>query len=448
MSGDIQIFILQNDEIFAKRIEFQILKRKKCSCNVKSFSSINEILFEKVGIPDIVIMNYNVSDSVSDDFILKLKKINPNISIIVVSEQENIKTAVRIMKMGVEEYLFKDESTIKSIDEVLNRLIKKLKIKRELDYDRKTIREKYRFENLIGESAAIKKVHEDILKVLNSKINISLHGEEGSGKELIAQIIHYNSDRFTGPFLSVNLNALPDEYFEESLFGIDASVLGVKFKQGVFERANKGTLYLSGFNSLSEQKKLRVLKVLQSKELRRLGGEESLTSLDFRLIMSYNYSFDQLITKKLMDETSYFSIMGVSIEIPPLRERKDDIVPFANNFLRQYAAENNIEHLSLTEGAELLLQSHSYSGNIHELKSIIDVAAALRNSDVITENDISFKNNYSLKGFLNEENTLKGYTNGIIKHYMDKYENNVLVVAEKLDVGKSTIYRMIKNGEI
>jgi two-component system response regulator AtoC len=448
MTDNIDIFILEADEVYAKRIEFQILKKKRCSCKVKSFSTISEVLNQKDIVPDIFILDHSTCGSKIDELIIEFKKLNPRIYIIVISEQENLKAAVKIMKIGIEEYFVKDDKIVSNIDASLTKLIKILRVKRENDRERKKITEKYRFENLIGESSSIKKVHQDILKVLDSKINISLHGEEGSGKELIAQIIHYNSDRFKGPFLSVNLNALPDQYFEESLFGIDASVLGVKFVQGVFERADKGTLYLSGFTSLSEQKKIRILKVLQSKELRRLGGEESTKNLDFRLIMSYNHSFEKLVSKKLMDEPSYFSIMGVSIEIPPLRERREDIIPFAKNFLKQYAIENNIENLSLSDEAQVLLKNHSYSGNIHELKSIIDVAAALRNSNLIKAEDINFKSSFSIKEFLSEENTLKGYTNGIIKHYLKKYDNNVIVVAEKLDVGKSTIYRMIKNGEI
>ncbi|MCK5907571.1 MAG: sigma-54-dependent Fis family transcriptional regulator, partial [Flavobacteriales bacterium] len=320
----------------------------------------------------------------------------------------------------------------------------------ETDYSKfkNVIIDKYNFNKLIGESQEIQKVYNSIEKIIDTNINVSLHGEPGTGKEMVAKVIHYNSERKLMPFISIDLRAIKYDARDVELLGVDNSVRDDKNNQiGFLERANGGTIFIEGFEDINERFQFYLQKILQNKEIIRVGGIESIP-LDVRIITSYNHSLSELVKQEKVKELQYFRTMGAPIEIPPLRQRGNDIIILAKKFINNFTTSNNMAVVTLNLDAQDKLINHPYTGNVQELKAVIELATVMCNNNTITEDDIKFNSTKGISDFLLDEKTLKDYTRGIIKHFLTKYDDNVLLVAEKLDVGKSTIYRMLKNHEI
>jgi len=300
----------------------------------------------------------------------------------------------------------------------------------------------YSFDNLIGENEKMLDIFESIRKVINLKIDISLHGEQGTGKEIIAKVIHYNSNRREKPFISIDLRKIEADKRDEELLGSEQNNT-----KGLLERANGGTIYIEGIENVNERFQFYIYKIFQNKEIIKVGGD-TIIPLDIRVITSYNNNLQKLISQKKINELQYFRTMGVPINIPSLRERGSDIITLANYFINSFVERNSLKKVTLSDGAKEKLMIHSYLGNVSELKAIIEFATVMCNENIIADTDIKLNKAKSNSDFLSNEKTLKDYTRGIIKHFLDKYDNNILLVAEKLDVGKSTIYRMIKNNEV
>jgi len=398
--------------------------------------------------PDIITLDYTLPDIAGEEVLEGILKVNPETPVVVVSGQEDIKTAVSLLKEGAYDYIVKDSEAMERIAKLIVNIKEKLSLTREVARLKNQILVKYKFDNLIGKSNVMQKVYHTIEKAIKTNINVSLHGEVGTGKEMIAKTIHYNSTRRAEPFISVDLRAIKPEMLDKELFGIDSSINNQKTaKVGLLERANKGTFYLEGFEDIDEQLQFYMQKILQNKEIIRVGGVESV-SIDIRVIISYNGSLSDLVSKGKIKEQQYFRTMGVPIEIPSLRERGSDIVLLAKSFVDNFVESNGLDPVTINSEAQDKLINYPYTGNVQELKAVIELATVMSSGNIICEEDISFNSSNNLSDFLFEEKTLKDYTRGIIKHFLGKYENNVLVVADKLDVGKSTIYRMIKNREI
>ena len=216
---------------------------------------------------------------------------------------------------------------------------------------------------------------------------------------------------------------------------------------GKFEQANNGTIFLDEIAEMDINMQTKLLRVLQEKELTRVGGNATI-KFDARVIIATNKDLAEEVSKGNFREDLYYRLLGLPIELPPLRERGNDILILAKFFLDEFCKENNLEKKSISPTAQDRLLRYPYPGNVRELKAIIDLAAVMANSDVIESSDISFsRTNFSTE-LLNDDDTLDGYTKKILHHYLKKYDRNVLTVARKLDIGKSTIYRMMKESEL
>jgi len=397
--------------------------------------------------PSFVTLDYSLPDISGEEVLRKMRGINSELPVVVVSSQEDVSTAIGLLRDGAYDYVVKNQGTNEHIKKVLRNVKEKIKLHLELTQLKDQVAAKYSFNNLIGHSESINRVYNLINKASGANINVSLHGEIGVGKELIAKTIHYNSIRKDEPFIAVDLRSLRVENFSKEVFGEEFHNGDSKPKIGYLERANKGTLFLEGFEDLDKQSQILLEKFLQTKEFFRVGGSTP-HRLDIRLIMSYNSTLAELVSKEKIVEHHYYKTMGIPIDIPPLRERDSDVIFLANKFIRDFATSNNLEIPELSPKAKDKLLNYNYPGNVQELKAIIELAVVMSSGSRIEDSDVNFNSSNGLSKFLFEEKTLKDYTRGIIKHFLQKYDNNVLLVADKLDVGKSTIYRMIKNKEI
>ena len=267
-------------------------------------------------------------------------------------------------------------------------------------------------------------------------------------RELVAKSIHYNSSRKNNPFVPVNIAAIPRELTESELFGHEkGSFTGAITRRiGKFEEAGDGTIFLDEIGEMDINLQAKLLRVIQERELARIGGN-AVIQVNARIIIATHKDLAREVREGRFREDLYYRLLGLPIRIPPLRERDNDILILAKHFLDNFCRENDMTVKSLSKEARDKLTKYSYPGNVRELKSVLELAAVLSNSDIIDANDINFSSVSSEDAIMAKELTLKEYTYSIVRHFLKKYQNDVLQVAEKLDVGKSTIYRYIKEME-
>ena len=315
---------------------------------------------------------------------------------------------------------------------------------------REELGQKYSFEkSIIGQSEALKKVFLMMEKGIKTNINISISGETGTGKELVAKAIHYNSSRRKKNFVAVNMAAIPTELIESELFGHEKGAFtgAISRKIGKFEEAKGGTLFLDEIAELDLSLQSKLLRVLQERELVRVGGNDHV-KLDVRLIIATHRDLAEEVRKGNFREDLYFRIMGLPIKLPPLRDRGNDILILAKYFLDDFAKENSLGQIHFSNKAKDKLLNYYFPGNVRELKAMIDLAAVMCENNEIKEDDITYTSTIREALFMSEQKTLRSYTCDIVKYYLEKNDNDVIATAKILDIGKSTIYKMLQAGEL
>lgn len=442
------IFIVEDDPWYGEILEYHLSLNP--DYRVTRFTSGKDCLSNLHKKPSLVTLDYSLPDTNGAELFKEIRAINPEIPVIVISGQEDVSIAVELLKIGVTEYLVKDDNTKDLLWNAVMRIRETQNLKKEVEHLREELGQKYGFENLIrGASPGIQKVFSLIEKAAATTINVSVSGETGTGKELVAKSIHYNSERKKRPFVAVNMAAIPHELLESELFGHEKGAFtgAVARRTGKFEEANKGTLFLDEIGDMDMSLQSKLLRVLQERELTRVGGSEKI-KLDVRLIVATHCNLADEVVKGTFREDLYYRIMGLPISLPALRERGNDILLLAKYFLDEFHKENKMEQRPISaEGKEKLMKYH-FPGNVRELKAIMELAAIMSDSPEIRAEDISYPASGRSNFFSAEEKTMKEYTLEIIKHYLKKYDNNVMQIASKLDIGKSTIYKMIQQKEI
>jgi DNA-binding NtrC family response regulator len=400
--------------------------------------------------PNLITIDYSLPDMNGLELYRQIRQVNADVPVVVISGQEDVATAVELLKLGVSDYLVKDDNTKDLLWNAILRIRENQQLKKEVETLREELGQKYEFEKIIkGNSPAIKKIFALMEKAARTNINVSVTGETGTGKELVAKAIHYNSDRKKKPFVAVNMAAIPRDLIESELFGHEKGAFtgALARKTGKFEEANKGTLFLDEIAELDLSLQSKLLRVLQERELERIGGHEKV-KLDVRIIVATHKNLADEVQKGSFREDLYYRIMGLPIELPPLRHRGSDILLLAKYFLDDFCRENQMKTLSISADAKEKLSAYGYPGNVRELKAMMDLAAVMSDGKEVTADDITFASARSSDMLLSQERTLREYTVEIIKAFLKKYDNNVVRVAQKLDVGKSTIYKMIQDKEI
>ena len=249
--------------------------------------------------------------------------------------------------------------------------------------------------------------------------------------------------------MKFNCAALPESIIESELFGHEKGAFtGANArKPGKFEEANNGTIFLDEIAEMDLSLQPKLLRVLQERELTRVGGND-LVKLDVRVITATNRDLSEEIHKNTFREDLYYRLLGLPINLPPLRDRGNDILILAQHFTDEFCKENKLNKFNFSEEAKLKLMNYKYPGNVRELKAVIELAVVMSSGNQLEENDITFNTGAKVTDFLSREMTMEEYSRLIIKSYLEKYDNNILLVAQKLDIGKSTLYRMRQNNEI
>jgi DNA-binding NtrC family response regulator len=443
-----KIFIVEDDPLYGEMLKYHLSLNP--DNEVYKFETGSECLKNLYQNPSLISLDYSLPDMSGFDVIKKVREFNPEIPIVIVSGQEDVATAVRLLKDGAYDYFVKDEDTKERLWNTLKNIKERLELKEEINVLKEEIGKKYEFKRILkGNSPAIKQIFQLIEKATYTNITVSLYGETGTGKELVAKSIHYNSSRAKYSFVPINVTAIPRELIESEFFGHEkGSFTGANSRKiGKFELANKGTIFLDEIGEMDLNMQAKLLRVIQEKELNRVGGNKAI-KFDARVIVATNRNLAKEVQKGNFREDLYYRLLGLPIEIPPLRFRGSDILILSKHFVDEFCKENKMAKMEISAKAQEKLMKYPFPGNVRELKAIMELACVMTNSQNIEEDHISFNSTNAKSDFLLEEDSLEGYVKKIVKFYLQKYNNNVMVVAKKLDIGKSTIYRMLKNNEI
>lgn len=444
----LSIYMAEDDPIYGELLQYHLSLNPDFT--VELFPSGKALLANMHKHPDLITIDFDLPDIKGDQLFQRVREIYPGIPVIIISGQHEITVALRLIRMGVTDYLIKDLHTQELLWNAVVRIAEKKVLEQEVEKLKTQLGKKYAFGNLfIGNSEGLQKVLERIEKAAQTSINVSVSGETGTGKELVAQAIHFNSARSAAPFVAVNMAAIPGELAESELFGHEKGAFtgAVSRKTGRFEEAQGGTLFLDEIAELDLHLQSKLLRVLQERELVRIGGNKKV-NLDFRLIVASHKNLEQEVAAGRFREDLYYRIMGLPIHLPPLRDRGADILILARHFLEQFCKENGLSPLQIAPEAREKLIHYPFPGNIRELKSVMELAAVLCNGTVIQPGDISFNALKRTGHWLQEEKTLRQHTCEIIRHYLLKYDQDVVKAAGVLDIGKSTIYKMMQQKEL
>ncbi len=337
---------------------------------------------------DVVLSDLKMGGSDGLDVLRTTRALYPTTAVILMTAFGSVNTAVEAMKIGAFDYVQKPFE-IEEMEVKIEKALEVRRMRHELEYLRHTQLDIYDFDRIVGSSDALRRVLDVVKKVAKSNTTVLIHGETGTGKELIAGAIHHNSLRSARNFVKVNCAALQENLLESELFGHEKGAFTGADKQriGRFEQADGGTLFLDEIGDMSPSTQAKILRVLQEHEFERLGGTRTLR-VDVRLIAATNRDLPAMVTAGQFREDLYYRLNVVSIEVPPLRERKDDIVPLANTFIARFAGELKKRIEGLEPDAQKLLMRYNWPGNIRELENTIERAMLLADGRAIAPTDL------------------------------------------------------------
>ena len=342
----------------------------------------------KTGSFDLVLTDYRMPGMEGIQLLKEIKRLNPEAVVVIMTAYGTVGTAVAAMKEGAYDYLTKPID----LDELLlliQRVEREVRLGRENRELKEQLREKFKVDFIVSTSRRMEEALNLVGRVAQSPATVLILGESGTGKELIARAIHYSSPRADKPFVTVNCAALPENLLESELFGHEkGSFTGAVARRiGRFEQADQGSIFLDEIGDLSLPLQMKLLRVLQEKEFERLGSNQTIRT-DVRVIAATNRNLEVAIKKGNFREDLYYRLNVVTISLPPLRGRKEDIPPLIEHFLKKYNRENKKDIASLSKEARDLLFQYEYPGNVRELENIIERAVVLCRGDILTAQDL------------------------------------------------------------
>jgi two-component system response regulator AtoC len=440
-----KIFVVDDDTWYSNLLEHTV--KLNPDHEVYKFHTAKECLDNLHFGPQIVTLDYRLPDMEGLDVLKKIKAHDSSIEVIVISEQDKIDTAVDLLKAGAYDYIVKSKDIRDRLLTTIQHIKVKTNLVQKIESLQKEVEKKYDFStSIIGHSAAIKNTYELIEKTLNNNITVTVTGETGTGKELVAKAIHYNSSRKNKPFVAINMGAIPSELIESELFGHEKGAFtGANFKRiGKFEEADEGTLFLDEIGEIEMGLQAKLLRAIQEREVTPIGSNKPV-KFNCRIIVATHRNLLEEIKKGNFREDLYYRLFGMQIELAPLRERDKDSIVLSNHFIHVYCKENNLAEPKLSSEARAKILTYPWPGNVRELKAVIELAVVMSNGKIINPEDIKLSTGDILPEILEKDLTLKEYDYKIISYYLKKYDNNIKLVAEKLDIGQSSIYRFLKD---
>jgi DNA-binding NtrC family response regulator len=321
----------------------------------------------------------------------KVISYSQSIQVIICSGQEKADVVLKCLNNGANGYVFKDEKMIEYIRKSVNTLAENSTLRKEVELLKDQIIDRNKYSNIIGNSKEVLKVLRLIQKVEKNNMTVLVTGQSGTGKELVAKALHYNSNRSRKPFVIVNMGAIPTDLVESELFGHEKGAFtdAREKRIGKFEEADGGTIFLDEIGEMDLSLQTKLLRVLQEKEVTRIGSNK-IMKLDFRLIAATNKNMLHEVKEGRFREDLFYRLQGFLIHLPPLKERDDDIILLGKNFLNDFCKENRMPQVQLSKEACSFMLDYEWPGNIRELKAVIERAALMAEDNIITVEDLTF----------------------------------------------------------
>lgn len=369
----ITVFVADDEPVIRSAIVKRLARKQHRAVGYESGDALLAALGQEV--PDLILLDLKMSGLSGLETLKKLHAVAPQVLVILLTAYGTVQDAVDAMKLGAYDFLIKTVE-LDGMDPVVDRALDLLSLRRRLDMEKEQLGSQYGVSNLVAHSPAMQQILLQVQSVTaNAKSNVLLLGETGTGKEFLARILHCNGARASGPFVGVNCTAIPKELFESELFGYERGAFtgANQRKLGLIEKAEGGTLFLDEIGDLDSSMQAKLLRILQERSFRRLGGTTDI-GVDFRLIAATNRDLKQAVADGLFREDLYFRLNVVSIELPPLRKRVEDILPLCQRALVRYGREFGKEVMEIDPQAGRMLQEYPYPGNIRELHNIMERA--------------------------------------------------------------------------
>jgi DNA-binding NtrC family response regulator len=378
-----------------------------------------------------------------------VKETYPDVNVILMTAFGSVETAIEAMKQGAYDYLIKPVKNDELI-RIANRAVREADLRLEVHRLRREVLKEYSFHQILGKSKPMRDVFDLIRRVADSLTNVLITGESGTGKELVAKAIHYNSDRRDAPFVPVNCAAIPDLLLESELFGhIKGAFTDAKAdKRGLFEEAQKGTLFRDELSELPLMLQAKLLRAIQEREIRRVGATRSMP-VDVRIIAATNVNLAEAVKAKQFREDLYYRLNVIEVHLPPLRERKEDIPLLVEAFLRRCGETGRKGIKGMTESALALLIDYQWPGNVRELENVIERAVTLTLQDKIVPEDLP----PTIQGLRGDRHvideaaertrSLGEVEQDYILRIMDKTGGNKYQAAQILGIDRKTLYRKL-----
>jgi DNA-binding NtrC family response regulator len=396
---------------------------------------------------DLVITDLKMPNLPGEELLRQVQGSMPGLPVIILTGHGTIESAVAAMKQGAYDYLTKPVD-MGRLTLLVSRALAEWEVKRQYREALKELQKRNQFSNIIGKSDAMKKIFEVVQLVSASRASVLITGESGVGKEMIADAIHYDSERKDKPLIKVHCAALSESLLESELFGHERGAFtgAVARKRGRFELAHRGTIFLDEIGEISPSVQIKLLRVLQDRSFERVGGEETI-EVDVRVIAATNRDLKEAIGKGQFREDLYYRLNVVNIHIPPLRERTEDIPLLISSFLTEFAQANSKRIEGIDTRARTALYNYSWPGNIRELRNCIESAVVMCRGNQVTVDDLPpHIHSSSDKNFirLGLGLTLADAEKQIIRAVLLQQNGNKTRAAELLGIGRKTLHRKIQ----
>jgi len=387
----IKIFVVDDDQFLGNLIKKSL--EKMDNVEVTHFLTPEECVNNLNQNPDVVTIDYMLPGMNGEQLLEKIKNYDDRIQCIMVSGQEKIDVVINTYKKGAVDYIIKNETAIVNIENAVKNACKNVYLKKEVETLQEQIIDRNKYTKILGNSSAVLKTLKMIQKVEKSGIMVLVTGQSGTGKELVAKAIHYNSPRGRKPFVTVNMGAIPEDLIESELFGHEKGAFtdARDRRIGKFEEANEGTIFLDEIGEMDLLMQTKLLRVLQEKEVTRIGSNKSI-KLDVRVIAATNRNLATEVKEGRFREDLFYRLQGFLIHLPPLFERGDDVILLSKCFLSEFCKENRIPQIALSKECQKFLMDYKWPGNIRELKAVIERAAVMCENNEIKPEDIVFVN--------------------------------------------------------
>jgi DNA-binding NtrC family response regulator len=444
MSSPIGILIVDDDEITCNLLE-EVLSKE--GYVVDKALNGREAIDKGENKPyDVVLTDIRMIDVDGMEVLRAYRQKSPDSIIIMMTAFGSIETAIRAIKEGAYDYVSKPFK-LDEIKLTIRRALEQKRLLQENLFYRQELITKYKLENIVGRSPQMLQVYKTVARVAESRSTVLIAGESGTGKELVARAIHFNSPRSSKPYVAVDCGSLAETLLESELFGhVRGAFTGaVTNKKGLFEEADNGTCFLDEVGDISLAMQAKLLRVIQEHEIKRVGGTET-TKIDVRIIAATNKNLEELVAEKKFREDLFYRLNVVSIHLPPLRERLDDIPFLADHFLRKYAAENEkpVSRIS-AEVLDLLLR-YQWPGNVRELENVIERAVTLSPHSLILPEDLPRRLRVEPSEIsatsLPSQVSLTELEKIYIKKVLEETGGNKKRAADILGIDRRTLYRM------